>query len=58
VPLGGGFELAGTAPQLTVLASQPFTGSTSGWRVFVRNNTTAMVSNAQVRVYVVCAVMQ
>jgi hypothetical protein len=58
VPLGGGFELVGSGQQLTVLASQPFIGSTSGWRVSVRNNTSATLMSAQVRVYVVCGVMQ
>ena len=57
VPLGGGFELVGSGQQLTVLASAPFTGPTSGWRVVVRNNTTATLMSAQVRVHVTCAVM-
>jgi hypothetical protein len=58
VPLGGGFELIGSGQQLTVLASEPFTGTSSGWRVVVRNNTAATLMSAQVRVYVMCAVMQ
>ena len=58
MPLGGGFELVGSGQQLTVLASEPFTGSTSGWRVAVRNNTAMTLMSAQVRVYVTCAVMQ
>ena len=58
VPLGGGFELVGSGQQLTVLASEPFTGTTSGWRVVVRNNTATTLMSAQVRVYVMCAVMQ
>ena len=55
VPVGGGFELVGTAEQLSVLSSEPYTATTStGWRVTVRNNTTGALMNAQVRVYVVC----
>ena len=57
VPLGGGFELVGGGQQLTVLASQPFTGATSGWRVAVRNNTASTLMGVQVKVHVICAVM-
>ena len=58
MPLGGGFELVGSGQQLTVLASEPFTGSTSGWRVVVRNNTRHDPDERAGRVYVTCAVMQ
>jgi hypothetical protein len=54
VPVGGGFELVGGAEQLSVLSSEPFTGTTTGWRVTVRNGTTSVLMNAQVRVFVVC----
>lgn len=55
VPIGGGYELVGTGQQLTVLASAPTSG---GWRVIVKNTTSSTLMNAQVKVHVVCAVMQ
>jgi hypothetical protein len=55
VPVGGGYELIGPAQALTVLSSAPIT---AGWRVTLLNETGAAISNAQVRVHVVCAVMQ
>jgi len=57
VPLGGGYELLGTGQQLTVLSSGP-TPSGTGWRVTVRNNSTSLLTNVQVRVFVACALMQ
>ena len=39
MPLGGGFSSSGPERQLREnLTSSRFTGSTSGWRVAVRNN--------------------
>jgi hypothetical protein len=51
VPLAGGYELLGTAAQMTVTTSVP---TANGWRVQVRNNTSSFLSNAQVRVWAVC----
>jgi hypothetical protein len=51
VPLAGGYELQGTAVQMSVTTSVP-TGN--GWRVQVRNNTSSFLSGAQVRVWAVC----
>lgn len=58
VPLGGGYELAGSGVQLTVLSSAPVNNALfRGWRVTVRNQTGAPLLNAQVRVHAVCASM-
>jgi hypothetical protein len=57
-PLGGGYELIGGAQQLTVLSSAPLTGTAGGWRVTFRNQTATMLAPGQVRVHVVCAVVQ
>ena len=51
VPLAGGYELMGTAAQMTVTTSVP---TANGWRVQVRNNTSSFLSGAQVRVWAVC----
>ena len=51
VPFSGGYELLGTAVQMTVTLSVPIS---NGWRVQVRNNTSIGLSNAQVRVWAVC----
>jgi Collagen triple helix repeat (20 copies) len=58
-PLGGGYELVGTAAQtgLAVLMSGPYDNGTSGWRVSFRNASSNGLSNVQVRAYVVCATM-
>jgi IPT/TIG domain len=58
VPLGGGYTLMGSGEKLTVVASEPFVGDASGWRVLVRNNTSSTLWTAQVVVYVICASMQ
>jgi len=58
VALGGGYELLGGGSQLSVLSSTPVPAPGSGWRVVVKNNTASAMMNAQVRVYVICAVMQ
>jgi hypothetical protein len=58
VPLGGGYELLGTAPSLTVLMSGPHQNGVVGWRVSFRNGTTSVLNNAQVKVHVVCAAVQ
>lgn len=55
VPLAGGYELLGTAVQMTVTTSVP---TATGWRVQVRNNTSIFLSNAQVRVWAVCGYAQ
>jgi len=57
VPLGGGYELVAMGQQLTVLSSSP-TPTGNGWRVTVKNNTASTLMNVQVRVHVMCAVMQ
>ena len=58
VPLGGGYELLGSmGQQLTVLSSAP-TPTGNGWRVTVKNNTASTLMSVQVRVHVMCAVMQ
>ena len=51
VPLAGGYELLGTASQMTVTTTVP---TANGWRVQVRNNTSFFLSGAQVRVWAVC----
>jgi hypothetical protein len=58
VPLGGGYELLGTGPSLTVLTAGPHQNGTVGWRVAFRNGTTSVLNNAQVKVHVVCAAVQ
>lgn len=54
-PVGGGFEVfGGSGAQLSLIASHPYDNSpTVGWRVQLRNNTSAMVTTT-VRVYGVC----
>ena len=57
--VGGGHELASSSSQqLSVTMSAPFEGTVSGWRVNFRNSFTAGLSNVQVRVYAVCAIVQ
>jgi hypothetical protein len=58
VAIGGGFELVGSAQQLTVLSSAPANNGVAGWRVTVKNYTSGTLFNAQVRVHVTCAIMQ
>jgi hypothetical protein len=58
LPLGGGFTLLGSGQQLAVVASEPFGGEPSGWRIIVRNSTSSTLGNAQVVVYVICAAVQ
>lgn len=51
--IAGGFESAGGAVQMLPTASFPNTESS--WRVVLRNTTGGSLTNAQVRVHVVCA---
>jgi hypothetical protein len=51
VPFSGGYELIGTAVQMTVTTSVP---TSDGWRMQLRNNTSSFLSNAQLRVWAVC----
>jgi hypothetical protein len=53
-PLAGGFEAAGNGPQLTVIGSLPMSSATPGWMVELRNNTSLMLSNVQIRVFAIC----
>jgi hypothetical protein len=54
-PVGGGFEVfGGSGPQLNLISSHPYDNSpTVGWRVQLRNNTSAVVTTT-VRVYGIC----
>ena len=52
VPLGGGYELVGSAPLITFIASVPVGNS---WGVLLRNDTAATVYGVQVRLWVLCA---
>ena len=57
--IAGGHELASSASQqLNVTMSAPFEGTVSGWRVNFRNSFSAGLTNVQVRVYAVCAIVQ
>ena len=58
--VGGGHELASSASQqLSVTMSAPFESTVvSGWRVNFRNSLNAGLTNVQVRVYAVCAIVQ
>ena len=51
--IAGGYESLGGAAQMVPVASHPSSETT--WRVQLRNLTATSISNAQVRVYVVCA---
>ncbi|MBA3641711.1 MAG: collagen-like protein [Acidobacteria bacterium] len=51
--IAGGFESAGGAVQMLPTASFPNTESS--WRVVLRNTTGGSLTNAQMRVHVVCA---
>ena len=50
--IAGGFEALGGAGQMLPVSSFPNTESS--WRVVLRNTTTGSMTNAQVRVHVVC----
>ena len=50
--IGGGHELVGNATQLVFLGAAP---TSTSWRVMLRNDTGAAVSNVQVRIWVICA---
>ena len=57
--VGGGHELASSSSQqLSVTMSAPFESTVSGWRVNFRNSLNAGLTNVQVRVYAVCAIVQ
>lgn len=51
--IAGGFESAGGAVQM--LPTSSFPNTESSWRVVLRNTTGGSLTNAQVRVHVVCA---
>lgn len=53
--IAGGYESLGDAIKLTPVASHPVTFDT--WRVVLRSPQVTQTPNAQVRVYVVCALM-
>ena len=56
-PIAGGYELNLNAARLNVLMSAPVRDATlNGWRVVVRNlSVPGNITNAQVRVFVICA---
>ena len=57
--VGGGHELASSSSQqLSVTMSAPFESTVSGWRVNFRNSLNAGLTNVQVRVYAICAIVQ
>jgi hypothetical protein len=57
-PVGGGFELVGSAQQLTVTSSTPAPNGSAAWHVTLKNTTSSTVFGAQVRVVVICGVLQ
>ena len=59
VVVSGGHELVeGPAQRLAVVMSGPFEDATAGWRVTVRNGSTAQLNYANVRAHVICAAIR
>jgi hypothetical protein len=54
VPLGGSHELVGGADKLVFVKSLPFSNT---WQVVLRNDTGTAVSEVQVRIWAVCALV-